>query len=62
MEQEIGWADGSGQRIMHRSEWPDPDTHVTTTAVWSDGRWQPNRTYTWIRQTSGPVPCGPGAA
>lgn len=58
MEQEF-WSEGTTQRIRHRTERSDADTHVTQSAVWSDGRWKPRRTYTWTRQTSGPTPCGP---
>lgn len=59
LEQEFAWSDGSVERVRHRAEWPDDETHVTRTATWSGEGWTPNRTYTWIRRSEGPMPCGP---
>lgn len=60
LEQEFGRSDGSVERVRHRVEWRDEETHVTRSAVWSGEGWEPNRSYTWTRRTSGPTPCGPG--
>lgn len=60
MEQQFKSTDGDAiERVRHRSDWPDADTQVTHSTVWSTGEWRPRRTYTWTRRTSGPVPCGP---
>lgn len=42
---------GKTDGIGHRTENPDPDTHIAESfQIDADGEWTPNRNYTWVRQ------------
>jgi hypothetical protein len=43
-------SDGSATRTGHKSSYPDNNTHVTDSFDIVDGKWNPRRSYTWIRK------------
>jgi hypothetical protein len=56
-EQVFRWPDGSTTRLAHRTTFAGPDTMITASRTWVDGRWVPQRTYTWIRRSGGGEGC-----
>ncbi|MEZ4416192.1 MAG: hypothetical protein R3E10_10645 [Gemmatimonadota bacterium] len=52
------WTPGSGMaRNGHFERWDGTDRRISQSVEWSDDRWVPRRSYTWVRDRNRSSPC-----